>query len=418
MLTALNGAASVPTRGAGGAQARRPRSNALGLPLLTFLAVVVCGGIHFRDELFAERPQHDLATYLRAFDLVEAGGSPYADSGYLYTPAFAVAGNALYRWMGAGAFILAFRFGLLLGVWILVWISLRPVRWPWPAELGAALLLVWSTLLDNGIHCANATPLLAGWLAAALLLARRQPVIGGLLAGTLNGWKPFGVTALAAFAVPERGRPLRRGPLLAVVAACAAIAAWQLVGWRYLPSMLSRLGGIPEQGHHLSIHAALFQLGIHVPAVVLFLAVSLLGCGLVYLRATGDDHRLAVGMAFSAMALPVVNPNTLLMSVPLQALALDRAVTRLRAPGGQRRRAAGELAIVVAATVGIHGALGTVIQHDLPLALGGLLRLVPHLEIALLAVYTLVWGAETAAVRDQGTERGLRAPRAAAPGGA
>jgi hypothetical protein len=106
------------------------------------------------------------------------------------------------------------------------------------------------------------------------------------------------------------------------------------------------------------------------------------------------EQRTAIGLAFSAMALPVVNPNTLLLSLPIQALALARAATRWRTTGERTWRTIAELAIVGAAVVGVHGSLGTVAFHDPPWPLGGLVTLIPHLEIAFLALYALRLGRE------------------------
>ncbi len=353
--------------------------------------MVVFGGWWYRDELAARGVQSDLAGYLRAFDRYAAGGDPYDDPDFLYTPVFVVVGNAAYQALGPRTFVLAFRGAALLGVWVLAWLSLRPVRWPWPAELVAAALVVPSGLTDNGIHCANLTLVLAPLLAVGLLLGETQPLLGGALAGSVNAIKPLGVTALAVAAVPERGRSSpRRAQLVAAAAAAVAIALWLLlVGRELLPGMLSRAHGKPEQGHHLSIHRALYQLGIDVPAVAVFVVVTALGCAIAWRYARTVEQRTAIGLAFSAMALPVVNPNTLLMSLPIQALALDRAAARWRAMSTRTWRNLAELAIVGAAVVGIHGALGTVAFHDLPWPLGGVVTLIPHLEIAFLALYAV-----------------------------
>ena len=352
--------------------------------------MVVFGGWWYRDELVARGVQSDLAGYLRAFDRYEAGGDPYDDPDFLYTPVFVVVGNAAYQALGPRAFVLAFRAAALLGVWVLVWLSLRPVRWAWPAALVAAALVVPSGLTDNGIHCANLTLVLAPLLAVGLLLGETHPLLGGALAGSVNAIKPLGVTALAVATTPERGRAPRREQVIAAAAAGVAIAAWLLlVGRQLLPEMLSRARGKPEEGHHLSIHRALYQLGIHVPAVVVFAVVTALGCAIAWRYARTVEQRTAIGLAFSAMALPVVNPNTLLMSLPIQALALDRAAARWRTRSERTWRTVVELTIVGAAVIGVHGALGTVAFHDLPWPLGGLVTLIPHLEIAFLTLYAL-----------------------------
>jgi hypothetical protein len=361
------------------------------LAALCALAFVALGAWRFRDELFLARTvQSDLAGYLRAFDRLERGASPYDDPNYLYTPAFAVVGNAADRALGARAFVQAFRGGCLLSAGLLVWLSLRQVRWPWPAQLGAASLVVASGLLDNGIHCANATVLLAGPLTAALLLGERHPWPGGAAAGTLNAMKPLAMTALAVVATPARGRRPGRQQLAAAGAAAVAILLWLAVRHDLLPAMLRRSGGLPEQGHQLSLHRALYQLGIHVPAALVFALVTLAACALVWRHATSHGQRVAIGLAASALAVPVVNPSTLLLTLPLQVLALDRAAAAWSAARGDRWRRGAELALVAAAVVGVHGALGTVAVHDLPPPLGGLVTLIPHLETTFLAVYALL----------------------------
>jgi hypothetical protein len=255
----------------------------------------------------------------------------------------------------------------------------------------AAALVVPSGLTDNGIHCANLTLLLAAPLAGGLLVGERWPLVGGALAGSVNALKPLGVTALAVAATPERGRPsARRAQLVAAGAAVAALTLWLLlVGRPLLPEMLSRAHGKPEQGHHLSIHRALYQLGIHVPAAAVFLVVTALGCAIAWRYAATVERRTAIGLAFSALALPVVNPNTLMMSLPIQALALDRAAARWRATRDRSWRTIAAPAVVGAAVIGVHGALGTVAFHDLPWPLGGLVTMIPHLEIAFLTLYAL-----------------------------
>lgn len=353
--------------------------------------MVVFGGWWYRDEMVARGVQSDLAGYVRAFDRLQAGGDPYDDPDFLYTPPFVVLGNQAYQARGLREFVLAFRAAALLGVWVLVWLSLRPVRWPWPAALVAAVLVVPSGLTDNGIHCMNLTLVLAPLLAVGLLMGERRPLLGGLLAGSVNAIKPLGVTALAVAATPERARRPRREQVVAAGAAAVVIALWLLaVGRRLLPEMLSRARGKPEQGHHLAIHRALYQLGVHVPAVAVFAVVTVLGCAIAWRYAKTVEQRTAIGLAFSAMALPVVNPNTLLMSLPIQALALDRAAARWREAAPMRTwRTVAELALVGAAIFGIHGALGTVAFHDLPWPLGGLVTLIPHLEIVFLALYAV-----------------------------
>jgi hypothetical protein len=173
--------------------------------------------------------------------------------------------------------------------------------------------------------------------------------------------------------------------------------------------MLSRANGLPEDLHHLSIQRALLQLGLRVPAAVVFLLVTALGCGIAYAWAASHEQRVAIALAFSALAVPVVNPNTLLLTLPLQALALDRMAARWRLRATNRRAVTAEIAIVVAATVGVHGALGTVALHNLPGLAGGLLTLIPHAEVVFLALYALMpMPAEGAPLRTPRAPAGVR----------
>jgi len=205
------------------------------LPVMTFVVIVLGGALRFRADLLDEVPQIDLAVYLRAFATLQAGGDPYQDRWFLYTPAFAVLGNAAYRSLGHERFLLVYRVASLLALWLLTWVSLRTVRWPAPAELAAAVAILVSPLVGNGVGSGNATVLLAGPLVLALAIAERRPWLGGLLAGTVDGWKPLGVTALCVVATPVRGRRWpARAPAIALIVATATSALWLLVGFSVL----------------------------------------------------------------------------------------------------------------------------------------------------------------------------------------
>jgi hypothetical protein len=88
--------------------------------------------------------------------------------------------------------------------------------------------------------------------------------------------------------------------------------------------------------------------------VVVFVAVTLVAAYLTWRWV--DDHRtrVAVGAATSVLALPVNSPGTFLLSLPLQALALElasRRVATARRHGRQPRRAIYELVLVAAVVV-------------------------------------------------------------------
>ncbi|HXT19860.1 MAG TPA: glycosyltransferase 87 family protein, partial [Thermoanaerobaculia bacterium] len=356
------------------------------LLLLTFAVIVVYGSFHFRDAIFGESRQPDLRVYLHAFDTYERGGDPYEDPGFLYTPAFVALGNAAYRALGTERFVVVYRAACLVGAWLLAWISLRLVRWPWPAQLATAVAIVASPLLANGMGCGNVTLLLAGPLALGLVVAERRPWLGGALTGTVNGWKPLGGAAVLLLGVAERGRRPTREQAIFVVASILTSGLWLLVGLRHLGGMLGKAAGRPEQVTQISFQRAFAELGLTVPPVLVFVAVTIAGGVLVWRYARTHGERVAVALACSAIGLPVVNPNTLLLSLPAQLLALDRAAARWRyAEPPRRRRGLVELVVVAAAILGIHGAEGAVATGELAFPWAGLARLVPLLEVVAIA---------------------------------
>jgi hypothetical protein len=376
--------------GPAGAESGRSR---LALPLVTFLAIVVVGGWYFRDALLSRAPHVDEATYLRAAHLLDQGGSPYGDRDYLYTPVFAVGLNAAEHAIGPWPLLVAFRCACLTGFWLLVWASLAGTRWPWPAQGMAALALLASPVLVNGIGLGNASLALIGPLAMALLLAHRRPALAGAVLGTMNAFKPLGLTAMAVLVTPEKGRPPSRWAVITAGAAVAAAVPWLLVGREHLPAMLRQAGGgRPEWNYNLSLHRVLFALGLPIPASLMFLLVTGIAMAVAWRWARGPRQRMALATAATVLALPVNNPHSFLLSLPVQALALERAVAAWREARRQGEGASPALArlvLVAAAIYGAHTATGAVSAGDLPLLLHGLVILIPLSAVAGLTWYAL-----------------------------
>ena len=107
-------------------------------------------------------------------------------------------------------------------------------------------------------------------------------------------------------------------------------------------------------------------------------------------RVTDREQLLAVALAGCVMVTPLVWNHTLLLTVPLQAMALGLALARWRAASEPERRwrrweAAG-IALAVAALTFAEGATGI---DDRGLALQVFATLPPALAPALLAAYVL-----------------------------
>lgn len=365
------------------------------LLLLTFVAVMVGGTVRFHSELTSPGVEVDMGIYLRAFDHLEGGGSPYAERGFLYTPAFAVLGNAVRNALGTELFVRACRWATLAGAWLLVWAALAGGRWRWQVQALAALVVIWSPLVANAIGCLNASLAIMGPLLAALQVAEQRPLLAGAVAGTANALKPLGLPALLLAMLPQRGR--RLAPWVPRMAAVAGVAltGLLLLGHRHLPAMWERGEGFPGRIINVSLVRALTILGAPVHGVVVFVAVTLVAAYLTWRWV--DDHRtrVAVGAAASVLALPVNSPGSFLLSLPLQALALElasRRVATARRDGRKPRRAIYELALVAAVVIGIHGAEGAVATGELPTWVQGVVTLMPLADVAALAAYAVARG--------------------------
>jgi hypothetical protein len=362
---------------------------AWAFPLVTFLVVVIGGAILQRDLITWPGPQWDSRIYLHAFAIMAAGGDPYEEPGFVYTPPCAVAGTAIYRALGPWGLLVALRAASLVGLWLLVWASLARIRWSLSARAIAALMVVLSPLVGNGLGAANLSMVLNGPLMAALLFAERWPLASGFVAATANVLKPVGASAMAVLVTPQRGRRLAAwGPQFVIGAAAAGL--WLLVGSRYLPSMLGRVGGFPDRVRNVSLARVFYVFGLDVNPLGIFAAVTALGMVFAWLRVISHRQRLAVAGTTTLLALPVNNPHTFLLTLPAQALALERALTRLAAARRGRsnsRRALAEVALVVGAIVDVHGSEGATTTGELPLLVQGMVTLMPLVAITALTVY-------------------------------
>jgi hypothetical protein len=372
---------------------------------VTFAAVFL-GGLFLQwHNLSLPEPHVDERVYLRAFDIVDRGGNPYDDADFVYAPPFAHAGAALRRALGPERFLVAFRMASLAGLWILVWVSLHGSRWPLPVKAGVGLAVLESQLVGNGLGCGNVSVLMLGPLLAAMALAPRWPVLGGAVLGALNAFKPTAVSALVVLAAPPRGGRLSAAAVRMLVAAGVAAGLCLLIGLEHLPSMLRRAGGFPDRIINLAPARVFHAWGMPVPPVLLFAAFTILGTLYAWRRARTPRERLAVAGTTSLLALPVINPNTLLLSFPAQMLALELAAASYagtRRSGASAGRQLAELVLVAGAVLSIHGAEGAVSTGELPPVVQGLVTAIPLLGVAALTWYAVSGTAASRAIRSAG----------------
>jgi hypothetical protein len=135
-----------------------------------------------------------------------------------------------------------------------------------------------------------------------------------------------------------------------------------------------------------------FALGMPLPPALLFALFTTLGAVFAWRHARSPAQRLAVAGTTSLLGLPVANPNTFLLTLPAQAMALERALAGFaaaRRTGADIRRPLAELALVSAAVLSVHGTRGTAATAELPLVAQGLVTAIPLLAATALTVYAV-----------------------------
>lgn len=373
-----------------------PEPQALHRRLLlpaTCLAVVLLGAWHlYRDALTHPVPLCDERSYISAWRLMAAGDDPYAEPAYLYPPAFARVGLAAEDLLGPWL-LPVWRWSSLVGVAVLVWVSLWGNRWPLPVQGAVGLAVISSGITANGIGCNNVTLLVAGPLLLALRLSPRWPLAAALVAGTINSLKPMGLAGLAVQVTPRRGEPvLRRWAVRFTLATALVAVMWLRLGIEDLPLMMGKAGGFPHSRFNVSLHRALVSLGLPVPPAVVFLAAMAVAMAFAWRRVGSDRERMALAGVACLLGLPVTNPNSYLLSLPVQVLALELAAGRFAAAwraGEGRKRPLAELALVSAATLSAHGPEGGLAAMALPLPVQGIVILIPALAVIGLTWYSV-----------------------------
>jgi hypothetical protein len=344
----------------------------------TFALLVLLCALRFAPALLFPAPLGDELSYDRAFAAVAAGDSPFAEPGFLYPPLFAQVGAALRR-AGPMAPLYVLRAANALGLVTLLAGCGRWLPWGWRGRLaaGAAVLLL-SPAVYQGMTLGNVSFLVSGLVVVALVVSTRRPALSGALLALSLAIKPLGpaaVVALAAYRPPSPGRRHR----------LAAALALALGGLAFLA--VPGLGAFLERGSHSSVLAStvspyrfVLLSGLSISPLWISLPVLALVAWFVHRRSLSPDELLATAVVGCIAATPMVWNHTLLLTVPVQAMAFAAA---------WRRRARLELAGVGLAIVALHVAEGATGITDFPAALQAAAALPPALAPALLLLYVL-----------------------------
>jgi len=369
---------------------------------VTLLVVLLAGTAAYHGLLArGGAPRYDVGAYLGAGERARAGVDPYGSPGFYYTPAFASLVGALRAVASTTALRMLYGAGTLVSCWLLAEVMLAGSEPSLAWRLAVALAVVLSPLVRDGVYHANVSGILVGPFFLGLALLPTMPFVGGLLAGVVNTLKPLGVPALL-LSLARLARARRR--LVAALAGLALSSLVLLIGWRWLPSMLATLRTPPLRLRNIALWVGFDALGVAVPPLVVTLLVTAAGLWLDGRAVRTPREHVALAGVVALLALPVNNPSTFLLTVPMQLLALERALDdwRLaRATRGRIAPALAQLSLVGAAIVSVQDAQAVRNTNTIAPPLRGAMLLAPLLAVVLLAAVALV------RPLDRGDEAGL-----------
>lgn len=351
-------------------------------------AIALAAAIRFHAAVGSAEPLGDELAQEGAFRQQAAGQSPYRAGGYVYPPSLLRFGGAL-RHLPLPSPFLPLRCLTLFGLGILLWTaSAWLARGPWPRLSFSVAYAALAPGVRQGVEFGNLSFAVGGMVVLALLVWRRQPVGSGLLLGASLLVKPLAPAALVAVFFhrpPEKGERHRLAVAVAVFA-----AALPLLTDSELGAFLRHASDSWVVERTVSLHRflALVELPGAASALTLLLLVAV---GVVAHRCVhGSERLLAVALAGCVMTTPVVWNHTLVLTLPLQTMAIAIAVDRYRAAADADRRWRGwEAAGIGLAVLALTFAEGATGIDDRGVALQIFATLPPALSPAILAGYVL-----------------------------
>jgi hypothetical protein len=304
--------------------ASRPASIGSQIAAIAALALVIVARHWF--HAVTQTPLNDEIPYLRAVDFVLAGQSPYTRGLYLYPPLLAVVGARIVDSVGVAPFLWLLRGLSYLGMAVTVWITLLTVpwrRWFLPAAV-AFLCLAPAVTFSIVIH--NISPLVAGATLLALWIWPRRPLVAGVLLGVGAVLKPMVILVPVLLFLH---RPRAGGPRHLVAGAVSAGVAGLLL-WLppYLPEMLSLASKQATIPRSVSFHRLAYLAGWEGSAIWVSAIIALVALVVVRRLELGRLELLVVSVTATLMATPVLWSHTLVLSLPVQAMALERLTRR------------------------------------------------------------------------------------------
>jgi hypothetical protein len=272
------------------------------------------------------------------------------------------------------------------GLVVLLFEATRRLPWrPLVRVTAAVAVMLLSPAVYQGMTLGNASFLVAALIVLSLVVWPPSPLLAGGLLGASLALKPLGPAAwvVLAFHRPREGGYKHRWAAAAAV--IVMVVSLVLVpGWSVF---LERAGRAEVLASTVSPHRFLALADAAWLSPWLTLAVLALLGGLARRRVHSPDGVLVLASAGCIAAAPLVWNHTLLLTLPLQAMAVHAAVClRRREPG---RRSDRELALVCLASLALHLAEGATGITNLSAALQAVAVVPPVAAPPLLLAY--VW---------------------------
>lgn len=350
-------------------------------------AIFAATAIRFYPALGSVEPLGDELAQERAFQQESAGQSPYLDGTYVYPPSLLRIGAALRQLPLASPF-LPLRGLALLGLAIVLWSATAWLTGRTWLRLGLAIAYaLLAPGVRQGVELGNLSFAVGGMIVLGLLVWERTPLGSGLLLGASLLFKPLAPAAMVALFYQRAAKGHRHQVAVGVAVVAAA-----------LPLLADpELGAFLRHGSHsfvlertVSLHRFLALAGLPGAATALTLLLLAAVAAVARRWVRDRDQLLAVALAGCVTVTPVVWNHTLVLTLPLQAMALAIATSRLRRAAPQERRWRGweltGIALAVAALTFAEGATGI---DDRAVALQVFATLPPALAPAFLAAYVL-----------------------------
>jgi hypothetical protein len=291
------------------------------VPVLRWWPMVSSTGMSLSDEI----------PYFEAFDRVEVERSPYDGTDYIYPSAFAFVGAWSMENLGRDATAALLRGANLLGLAITIWCALAWFAWTLVQRLVAAsAFLLLSPQVSFSVLFGNLSPAVCGLILIGLLLAPKRPLVAGLLLGGSVVLKPIAAVAIGCLVLRSARAGGRRQALAGLVA--GVVVAVLILAFPYRGDFFDLLS-TDRVARTVSLHRFPRLLGFDISALWISVPIAAAAAALVLRGGLGRSRFICLALTASVASTPLVWSHTLLLLLPVQALALAILADRWRTPG-------------------------------------------------------------------------------------